>query len=124
MSDPLAKQLISAVSVSWNERAPSMLGCSSTLSLLAAREVSGDGMAGALAVAMTWSTAFAATCTGAGNGALICLFKSEEGIEMNRLARQPGDGLPRPGGRALIDSVLEGAAAALGAGTTATFSPA
>lgn len=83
-------------------------------------------MSGALAVAMTWSTAFAITCAGAGSGVLICLCKSDEGEEIDRLARRPSDGLPRPGGRALIDAVLEGAAATLGSdpATRLSFSPA
>lgn len=122
MSDSLSKQLISAVSASWNERAPELLGCSAALSLLASREVSGDGMAAALAVAMTWSSAFAISCAGAGNGALIFLYKSDESEELDRLARQPADGLPRPGGRALIDSVLAGAAATLAADPASKFS--
>ena len=126
MSDSLAKQLISAVSASWNERAPSLLGCSSTLSQLTSREVSGDGLAPALALAMTWPAAFAMTCSGTGNGVLIFLCKSEEGEDFDRLARQPSDGLPRPGGRALINSALEGTAATLAANpsTTLSFSPA
>lgn len=125
MSESIAKQLISAVSASWNEQAPSLLGCSSTLSLLASREVSGDGMAAALAVAMTWSTAFAVSCSGAGSGVLIFLFKDDECEEIDRLAKEPADGLPRPGGRALIQSVLEGVATNMGqdSATAVSFSP-
>jgi flagellar motor switch protein FliN/FliY len=115
MSDSLAKQLISAVSASWSERAAALLGCPSTLSLLTSREVAGNGMTAALADAMTWSTAFAAECTGAAGGILICLFKSDEAEEIDRLVKQPGDGLARPGGRALIESLLEGVAATLAA---------
>ncbi|MDX6382458.1 MAG: flagellar motor switch protein FliN [Blastocatellia bacterium] len=126
MSDSLAKQLISAVSASWSERAAALLGCPSTLSLLTSREVAGNGMTAALAVAMTWSTAFAAECTGAAGGILICLFKSDEAEEIDRLVKQAGDGLPRPGGRALIESLLEGVAATLAASPSGkpSFGPA
>jgi len=113
MSDPIAKQLIAAVSSSWNETAPSVLGCPSTLSLLAAKEVSGDGITSALAVAMTWSAAFAVPISDGATGVLICLFKSEESDEIDRLIKQSGDGLPRPGARHLINTVAQGAATAL-----------
>lgn len=126
MSESVEKKLISAVSASWNEVAPALLGCPSTLSLLASREVSRDGMTAALAVAMTWSWAFAVSCSGAVSGVLICLFKSEEGEELERLVKQALDGIPKPGGRALITSVLETAAAKLTTADsgTVTFSPA
>jgi flagellar motor switch protein FliN len=126
MSDSLAKQVISAFSNSWNECAPQMLGSSASLSLLASRDVSGDGMAAALAVASTWSTAFATTCNSATGGILICLFKSDEAEEIDRLVKPTGDGLPRPGGRALIDAILESAAATLAAdpATKLSFTPA
>ena len=121
MSESLEKQLIAAVSASWNENAPPLLGCSSTLSLLAAKEISGDGMSAALAVAMTWSAAFSVPIISGASGVLICLFKSEESEEIDRLLKQPTDGLPRPGGRSLINNVLQGASTTLGATTPITF---
>jgi flagellar motor switch protein FliN len=126
MSDSLSKQIISAFSNSWNEQAPQLLGSTASLSLLASREVSGDGMAAALAVASTWSTAFVTTCDGAAGGILFCLFKSDEAAEIDRLVKPQGDGLPRPGGRALIDAILESAAATLAAdpATKLSFTPA
>jgi flagellar motor switch protein FliN len=126
MSESVEKKLISAVSASWNEAAPSLLGCPSTLTLLASREVSRDGMSAALAVAMTWSWAFAVSCSGAISGVLICLFKSEEGEEIDRLVKEALDGIPKPGGRRLISSVLETAAAKLTSADsgTVTFSSA
>jgi flagellar motor switch protein FliN/FliY len=125
MSDSITKQIISAIPVSWDEQAPSVLGCASTLSLLSARDVASDGMTAALALAMTWSTAFAVSCAGAASGVLLCLFKSDESEAIDRLAKQPGDGLSRPGGRALIDSVMESAAASLKISSqTVVFSPA
>ncbi|MDX6384898.1 MAG: flagellar motor switch protein FliN [Blastocatellia bacterium] len=126
MSESVEKQLISAVSASWNEVAPSLLGCSSKLALLASREVSGDGMSAALAVAVTWSWALAVSCSGAISGVLICLFKGEEGEEIERLNKQAIDGIPKPGGRALITSVIETAAGKLITADSGpmTFSPA
>jgi flagellar motor switch protein FliN len=113
MSDSITQQIISAIPMSWDERAPSVLGCASTLSLLSSRDVASDGMTAALALAMTWSTAYAVSCSGAAGGVLLCLFKSDESEEIDRLAKQPGDGLPRPGGRALIDSVMKSASTSL-----------
>lgn len=126
MSESVEKKIISAVSASWNEVAPSLLGCPSTLSLLASREVSRDGISAALAVAMTWSWAFAVSCSGSIGGVLICLFKSEEGEEIDRRMKQALDGIPKPGGRALITSVIETAAGKLTTADsgTVTFSPA
>jgi flagellar motor switch protein FliN len=122
MSDTLARKLVSAVSTSWNDCAPSLLGSPATLSLLASRDVAGDGMPAALAVAMTWSSAFAVTCSGAASGVLIFLLKADECEDIDRLAKQSSDGLPRPGGRALIDAVLKDAANALGSDPDATLS--
>jgi flagellar motor switch protein FliN len=113
MSDSQAKQLIDAVSGAWNESAPAILGCPSSLSLLAAKEVSSDGIASALAVAMTWSAAFVAPITDGATGVLICLFKSEESEELDRLIKQPTDGLPRPGSRHLLNTVLANASVIL-----------
>jgi flagellar motor switch protein FliN len=113
MSDSQTKQLIDAVSGAWNESAPAILGCPSSLSLLAAKEVSGDGIASALAVATTWSAAFVAPITDGATGVLICLFKSEESEELDRLTKQPTDGLPRPGGRHLLNTVLANASVTL-----------
>ena len=126
MSESVENKLISAVSASWNEVAPTLLGCPSTLSLLASREVSLDGMSAALALAVTWSSAFAVSCSGDMGGVLICLFKGEEGEEIDRLVKQELDGIPKPGGRALITRVLETAAANLtiADSATVTFSPA
>jgi flagellar motor switch protein FliN len=114
MSESREKQLISAFSTAWNETVASLLGQSSTLSLLALREVNADGMASALAVAVTWSSAFAASCASALPGILICLFKSEDEEELERLAKQPTDGSPKPGGRALVTATLNEAAARFG----------
>jgi flagellar motor switch protein FliN len=119
MSDSITKLLIPAVSSSWNETAQSVLGAPSTLSLLASKEVTGDGIPSALAVAMTWSAAFAVPIGSGGTGVLICLFKGEECEELDRLVKQPGDGLPRAGARHLINRVLQNASTALGSSAPA-----
>lgn len=123
MSEPLEKLLISNFAAAWNETFPALAGQSSEMALLALREVSGDGMAGALAVANTWSAAFAATCSGALSGVLICLFKSDEGDALDRLSKQPADSAPKSGARALINATLEKTAARLASSAAAAFAP-
>jgi len=108
MSDSLEKQLISAFSTSWNSASPSLLGDTSTLSLLALRDVSGEGVAGALAVAATWSSAFAAACNGAAGGVIICLFKNEDEVKIDGLIKGASDGAPKSSVRALINATLAG----------------
>lgn len=122
MAETLEKNLISSISTSWNETAPNVLGCPSTLSLLASREVAGDGMAAALAVAMTWSAAFAVPITSGATGVVIYLFKSDESDEIDRMVKGDPDGSPRPGARTLIQSVVEGVSKALEE-TELTFGP-
>ncbi len=113
--EQIARQLVNAFSESWIKTAAPLLERPTALNLLALREVSGDGMASALAVVNTWSAAFVASCPGSIIGLLICLFKSEEILEIERLVKQQADGLPKPGSRALIDRTLEQVAAMLNA---------
>ena len=122
MSEAIEKQLAACLSQAWNATAGKTLGGDSELSLLALREVSGDGMAGALAVAMTWSAAFVATGTGALGGIIVCLFKSDDATELDRLAKQPTDGSPKPGARALVNNVLVDTAEKLAAQTSTPIS--
>jgi flagellar motor switch protein FliN len=126
MRESVAKKLVPAVSDAWNKVAPSLLDCPSSLSLLSSRDVASDGMTSALKLATTWTWGFAATCSGDVSGVLIFLFKSEDGEEIDRLVKQPIDGIPKPGGRTLISSVLEAAAAKLASADSATivFDPA
>jgi flagellar motor switch protein FliN len=119
--DTLEQQLISAFAESWNSMASTLLARPSSLKLLALREVTGDGMASALAVATTWSSAFAVPCSGALSGLVICLFKSEEVEEMERITKQQGDGAPKPGSRTLVNQTLSHAAAALSETTAVAF---
>lgn len=119
--DQLEKQLVSTFAESWDAIAPALLGRSSTLKLLALREVSGDGMASALAVATTWSSAFAVTCASPLSGLVICLFKSEEADQIERLVKLEADGSPKPGCRALVNQALGQTADTLDGAGAATF---
>jgi flagellar motor switch protein FliN len=106
MADSMEKQLIAAFCTAWGEVTAPLLGCDSALSPLALREVSGEGIKSALAVAATWSSGFVAECSGALPGVLICLFKSEDSRKLEGLVKQAVDGLPKPGARALVGGTL------------------
>ncbi len=106
MADSIEKRLITAFCVAWGEVATPLFGCDSALSLLALRDVSGEGMKSALAVAATWSAGYVAECSGALPGVLVCLFKNEDSRLLERLLKQAVDGLPNPGGRALLEGAL------------------
>ncbi len=112
MSDTNEKRLISAITAAWNETVPARVGKDTELSLLALREVSGDGMAGALAVAVTWSHAFAAEVSGGMPGAIVCLFKEDEGVALDTIAGGAGDG-KGTGGCTLVGAALEAASQSL-----------
>lgn len=119
--ESLEKQLISTFPDSWNESVPSLIGRPSALKLLALREVPRDSMTAALAVANTWSSAFAAPCSGGLSGVLICLFKGEEGAELDRLIKGPSDGAPKPGARALVGAAIGKAAKSLSSAMPVSF---
>jgi flagellar motor switch protein FliN len=106
MSETLAKQFISNFSNAWNEIAPGLLGQDSALGLLALREVTGDGVQGALAVANTWSSAFAAPCSGGMGGVVVCLFKTEDGDTLDKAVKHELDGSPKPGSRLILSTTL------------------
>lgn len=110
MPDSIEKQFITAFSESWGEAASQLMGRNSSLGLLALREVSGDGVEAALAVAATWSWGFFTECFGGLPGVAVCLFKSEDGEQLEKLAKQETDGLPKPGSRALLKASFAGAA--------------
>jgi flagellar motor switch protein FliN len=63
-------------------------------------------MASTLAVANTWSAAFAAPCRGALQGVVIFLFKIEDGETFDRHIGSADDGGLRPGGRTLVGATL------------------
>jgi flagellar motor switch protein FliN len=88
MAESLEKKFITTFCEAWGEVAPPLLGRDTELGLLALREVQGEGVAAALAVAETWSLGFVTTCAGALPGLFLCLFKSEDGQEIGRLMQQ------------------------------------
>lgn len=110
MADSIEKRLITTFCEAWGEAAPELLGGASTLGLLALREVSGAGVEAALAVAATWSSGFFTECSGRLPGVAVCLFKNEDGNEIERLIKPATDGRPRPGGRTLVKTAFDGAA--------------
>jgi flagellar motor switch protein FliN len=119
MSDAPEKKLIAAFTEAWGEAAPALLGDSSSLGLLSLREVQGEDLASALAVAVTWSAGFTSAGAGALPGVVVCLFKSEDCEEIERRAQQaapPADGKARPGSRALVAAALAATSVRLGAG--------
>ena len=111
--EPMEKQLISAFAASWNETARQALGCPTTLTLLAVREVADESIAGALAVAATWSSAYFASCEESLSGVVVCLFKGDESEELDQLAAGSVDGAPKPGVRAVVKAALNGTSAQL-----------
>lgn len=115
MADAMEQQLINAFAAAWGEAAPSLLGEPSDCGLLALREVAGDEMDSALAVAVTWASAFVVPCSGALPGVFVCLFKGEDSDEIEKHSRKETDGKPKPGGRAVISATLNGVTAKLGA---------
>lgn len=88
MAETPEKKFITTFCEAWGEVAPSLLGSETELGLLALREVQGEGVQAALAVAATWSLGFLTTCTGALPGILLCLFKGEDGQELERLMKK------------------------------------
>jgi flagellar motor switch protein FliN len=78
MAEPLEKQLFNILAMAWGDAAPSMVGAASTLGLIAQREAAGADVNAALEVAAAFPSAFAAQCSGALSGVLLCLFKKED----------------------------------------------
>ncbi|MDX2030106.1 MAG: FliM/FliN family flagellar motor switch protein [Blastocatellia bacterium] len=110
MADQVEQRLVESFCEAWGAVAPALLGRDSAAGLLDLREADGNGLDTALAVAATWSSGFVASCSGALSGAVVCLFKEEDGAEIERLTRQAVDGMPKPGGRSLVRAVLAQAA--------------
>lgn len=100
--EPIEKQLVSAFAAAWNETARQALGCPTTLTMLAVREVADESIAGALAVAATWSSAYFAACEESLSGVVVCLFKGNDGEELDRLAERAS----QPGFRAVVNAAL------------------
>ena len=71
MAETPEKKFITTFCEAWGEVAAPLLGGQTELGLLALREVQGDGVQAALAVAATWSLGFLTTCSGALPGILL-----------------------------------------------------
>ncbi len=78
MPELLEKQLINSFAMAWSDAAPSMVGAASALTLLEQREAVGDDVKAALESAPAFTAAFAAQCSGALTGMVLCLFKKED----------------------------------------------
>jgi flagellar motor switch protein FliN len=78
MAEPLEKPLFNVLAMAWGDAAPSMVGAASTLGLLAQREAAGADVNAALEITAAFPSAFAAQCSGALSGVLLCLFKKED----------------------------------------------
>ncbi|MEJ7708602.1 MAG: hypothetical protein WKF84_01800 [Pyrinomonadaceae bacterium] len=118
MSESIEKQLVSAFSEGWNETAPKLLWQPSELSLLSLREVTGEEMANALIVSTTLSSAFVLSCEGGITGVAVCLFKADDGAQIESIvgSQKEADGMPAIGVRAVINDAF--AAASLRLATT------
>lgn len=119
MTDSPARSLIASFALAWTDAATKLTGKQTELKLLAYKDVAGDGIAGALAVAATWSAAFGAPCSGSYGGVVIFLFKEDDIPELDRLVKAEADGSPKPGSRAVVSTTLEAATTQLGG--TVTF---
>lgn len=108
--EELSRLLIESFVAAWNEVAHGLLDRPSKLTSLSLREVADEQANSALAVAATWSAAFAAECQGALGGVIILLFKTEDDAALDRLVKAEGDGGMRPGTRALADAAFAAAA--------------
>jgi flagellar motor switch protein FliN len=95
MAEPLEKQLINIFALAWSDAAPSLVGAASSLSLIAQREAAGEEVKPALEIAPGFTSAFAATCSGALGGVLLCLFKKEDRqqLELFISKMMSGDGV-------------------------------
>jgi len=112
--DRFSQILIENFVAAWNEVAPELLDRPSKLISLSLREVAGEQANSALAVAATWSAAFAAECRGTLGGMVVLLFKTEDDAALDRLVKAEGDGGMRPGTRALANAVFAAAAQKFG----------
>lgn len=118
MAEPLEKQLITAFSAAWGATAPSLLGCASTLGLLAQREAHGDEVRSALEAAQSGTTVFAVQFSGLLTGLLLCLLDSAAGEGIVNLVRESAGGNEHKDDREFIGSILGGTAERLSIGSS------
>lgn len=104
----LEQKLSAIFASSWNDIAPIYTSWPLEVVFADLREVAEKEMNTALAVARTWSAAFAIDCTGAdGGGVLVCLFKNEDNKEFQSLIKHSEDGKPSPGTRLFLKEVFK-----------------
>src|SRR2546421_13103307 len=115
MSEQLEKQLISVFTAAWGEAAPALLGRPSTLATLSSREVTSNGLESAIAGAAEWPSAFVAACTGGLTGIVVCLFKHEDGEQIESMLQSVAQGGAAPSKLVLINAALSGTATRLSA---------
>jgi flagellar motor switch protein FliN len=113
MAEPLEKQLINIFALAWSDAAPSMVGAASALSLIAQREAAGEEVKPALEITPAFSSAFAATCSGALGGVLLCLFKKEDRQQIELFISKTMSGDGAAGIPTLINATLTATAASL-----------
>lgn len=104
----LEQKLSAIFASSWNDIAPIYTSWPLEVVFGDLRELAENEMNSALAVARTWSAAFAIDCTGEdGSGVLVCLFKSEDNKEFNSLIKHSEDGKPSPATRLFLKEVFK-----------------
>ena len=106
MTENFSRRFIENFTAVWGEVAPKILERPSSLTSLSLREVTGDQIGSALAVAATWSAAYVAECRGVHGGIVLLLFKLEDDATLNRLAKVESDGGMKPGTRALAAAIF------------------
>lgn len=111
--DKLEQKLASAFAIAWNDIAQIYSSQPTNLTLANLRELTSAEMNSALAVAGTWTEAFAVDCSGDIGGIMICLLKSEEKDEFEVLIKHSEDGKQSPGTRTLLNEVFKCAASNL-----------
>ncbi|MBL8207797.1 MAG: FliM/FliN family flagellar motor switch protein [Blastocatellia bacterium] len=78
MPESFEKQLFNIFTMAWSDLAPSVVGTSSALSLVAQQEAVGEQVKPALEIVPAFTSGFVAHCSGALSGFFLCLFKKED----------------------------------------------
>ena len=118
MPEPIEKQLINLFATAWSDAAPSVVGAASTLNLIAQREAVGADVQAAMESAPAFPSAFAANCSGALTGLLLCLFKKEDRQQIELFISKATDNEGPAGIPALLNATLTATAASLPGATT------
>jgi flagellar motor switch protein FliN len=118
MSEKTEKQFVASFTEAWNKVTAELCTGMMSLKLLSVREVRENELDSALAVAVTWSSVLAVSCGGQLSGVFLCLFKSEDSEEMEKLLGDAGAATDKsvlfqraleatkPGGEVLFGKVI------------------